>query len=184
MIRVAILAFTVAIAWTPANAQTRASVTGEVGRFAIALLEKLQSRSIRENVEYCGLLGYDKSGKLMATKAVRGDRDGCEPVDAPESVEVIASYHTHGAWTILADTEVPSVEDLVSDFEEDIDGYIATPSGRVWQVRADDRRAYLLCGKKCIRSDPNYRDCKSLPVAKEYSLAKLRARAAGDTGLC
>ncbi len=168
----------------PVIAQSRVSVTDERDRFAIAHLAKVQRNSIRENVEYCGLFGRDESGRLVATKAVKGGPNGCEPEEAPDNVDVIASYHTHGAWTILADTEVPSVEDLLSDFEEEIDGYIATPGGRVWQVRLENRKASLLCGRKCVPADPNYRDCKALPVAREYTVATLRTRAARDTGLC
>ena len=72
------------------------------------------------------------SGKLAATGPKRGRRDSCEPDEPPEDFEILASYHTHGDDTQEADTEVPSLEDLAGDIEEGIDGYIATPGGRLW----------------------------------------------------
>ena len=62
------------------------------------------------------------AGKLAATGPKRGRRDSCEPDEPPEDFEILASYHTHGAYTQEADTEMPSLEDLAGDIEEGIDG--------------------------------------------------------------
>ncbi len=103
--------------------QSRQDLTDELDEFALSQLEKFQLRSIRENVEYCGFIGYDSLGELTATRAKRGQLDSCEPDDPPPGFDALASYHSHGAYTPEADTEVPSVDDLLADFEEDIEGY-------------------------------------------------------------
>lgn len=167
-----------------AQAQSRKDVRGTLNLFAVAHLDEVQRFSIRDGVEYCGLFGYDRSGKLAATPARRGERDGCEPEIEPEGFEVIASYHTHGAYARDADTEVPSVDDLLADFEEGIDGYIATPGGRVWLNLAEERRSFQLCGRGCVQADPAFRTCPAFPPAKAYIVKTLRQREAEDTGEC
>ena len=169
---------------TPACAQSRSALDDELDKFAAALFDRIQPRSIAENVEYCGLLGRDKSGKFAATKAKRGQVDDCEPEDSPDGFEVLASYHTHGAYTADADTEVPSVDDLEADIEERIDGYIATPGGRMWLNDAEEKASYLLCGPGCVVADKKFRECKAFLPADSYTLRTLKARAANDTGEC
>ncbi|MCP5001333.1 MAG: DUF4329 domain-containing protein [Hyphomicrobiales bacterium] len=115
-----------------ANAQSRADAADDLDSFAIAHLDAVQPLSIRDNAEYCGLIDYDLNGDLTATPARQGGRNGCNPGIEPDGFEVVASYHTHGAYSPDANTEAPSVDDLLGDFEEGIDAYIATPSGRVW----------------------------------------------------
>tara|TARA_R110002072_G_C7729410_1_gene515618 strand:+ start:346 stop:540 length:195 start_codon:yes stop_codon:yes gene_type:complete len=41
--------------------------------FAHALLAEIQMRSITENIEYCGYIGFDKAGELVASPSTRGD---------------------------------------------------------------------------------------------------------------
>lgn len=111
--------------------QSQQDLSDELDEFALSQLEKIQLRSIRDNVEYCGFIGYDSSGELTATRAKRGQMDSCEPDDPPPGFDALASYHSPGAYTPDADTEVPSVDDLLADFDEDIGGYVSTPAGRV-----------------------------------------------------
>ncbi|MDA0664143.1 MAG: DUF4329 domain-containing protein [Proteobacteria bacterium] len=165
-------------------AQDRAALTDELDRFAAAHLDRIQPRSIADGAEYCGLLGFDANGKLAASPATRGNADSCTPGDAPAGLEVLASWHTHGAYNRDADTEVPSLDDLQSDIEEGIDGYIATPGGRLWLNDADAQQSVLLCGAGCIRADPQYRPCPAFPPGEIYTLDTLRARAENDTGGC
>ncbi len=159
-----------------ASAQSRNQVTDDVDRFMLTHFDKIQPRSIAENREYCGLVAFDPDGRLVATQAHAGTEDSCDPGDAPSDWEVIASYHTHGAFLEDADSEVPSVDDLLGDIEEDIDGYVATPGGRVWLNVAAEKLTFQLCGRGCVRSDPKSRQCKSFTPEIEYTLPDLRAR--------
>ena len=65
-----------------------------------------------------------------------------------------------------------------------IDGYIATPGGRVWLNYLDEEVSFQLCGAGCIHTDPNYRPCPAFPPAAEYTIESLEARADRDTGEC
>lgn len=108
----------------------------ERGELALVkkVFAKLQPISIKANREYCGYIGYDRAGKLVATPAKRGRRGTCLPND-PDSLEVvIASYHTHGAHSTRYVNEVPSGEDMEGDEAEGIDGWVATPGGRLWYI--------------------------------------------------
>ncbi len=167
-----------------AHAQDRGELDDGLDKFAAAHLDEIQARSIAENVEYCGYLGYDAAGRIAATQAKRGLEDSCEPDDPPDGFEIIASYHTHGAYTTDADTEAPSLDDLQGDFEEGIDGYIATPAGRLWLTLVEERLSFQLCGPGCVTADENFRACGAFPPGDEYTLGSLQARADEDTGEC
>jgi len=91
-------------------------------------------------------------------------------------VEIIASYHTHGAFHEEADSETPSSADLEADIDEEIDGYVATPGGRIWKNDSDREVAILLCGRNCTVSDPDY-DSRAFPsVNRSYTLDGLYDR--------
>ena len=168
----------------PAHAQSRSALTDDLDLFAVAHFDKVQPLSIRDQVEYCGLFGYDAAGRIAATKAVRGGRDSCDPGLEPPGFEVLASYHTHGAYARDADSEVPSVDDLLGDFEEGIDGYIATPSGRVWLNLVEEEISFQLCGKGCVYADPSFRPCPAFLPAEEYTIEALELREERDTEEC
>lgn len=167
-----------------ANAQKRSDLDDALDRFAAAHFDKIQPRSIADNVEYCGYFGYDRTNKLVATLATRGEQDSCDPAEPPQGFAILASYHTHGAYTQDADTEVPSIEDLQGDIEEEIDGYIATPGGRLWVNSAEERLAFVLCGRGCVKADKRFRECKAYPPGEEYTLLELLQRAEEDPGNC
>lgn len=159
-----------------ALAQDVAQFDDPVDQFAAKILNEVQGPSFRDNKEYCGLIGYDRTGKLLATKPKAGFADGCQPEDNPDIISVIASYHTHGRFSWDADTEVPSVSDLEADFDEEVDGYIATPGGRFWVTDRDERGTFLLCGPGCLKSDPRYEACPGAEPLEIYSLSELRER--------
>ncbi|MCF4098889.1 DUF4329 domain-containing protein [Maritalea mediterranea] len=136
----------------------------------------IQERSIAENREYCGYFGLDAAGKLIATKPKRGRADSCSANPSDNMVVVFASYHTHGAFHIDADSETPSSDDLEADIYEEVDGYVATPGGRIWKNDWDRGRAFLLCGRNCTISDPDY-DNQAFPtVNNSYTLDGLYDR--------
>ncbi|SOH94773.1 protein of unknown function [Monaibacterium marinum] len=143
---------------------------------AQATLDGLQARSIAEQREYCGYIGYDATGALRVTTAVAGSLDGCVIPDPPKNWIVAASYHTHGSYDYEYDSEVPSIDDMIGDLEEGVDGYISTPGGRLWMIDFRQERAQMLCDVGCVTADPNFRrDPEYLP-AQSYTLFELYAR--------
>jgi len=178
------LALLYLLAPTTVIAQSRNGLTDELDRYAAALFDRVQPRSIADNREYCGYIGLNALGGLAATGPKRGRRDSCEPDAPPRAFEILASYHTHGAFTTAADIEVPSEEDLIGDIEEGVDGYIATPGGRMWFNDARARRAVLLCGQGCVKGDRRFRECAAYPPGTDYTIRSLQRRADNDSGDC
>lgn len=126
----------------------------------IALMKEvfaeIQPLSFERNREYCGYIGYDEDGNLVASEARRGRKSSCRAKD-PVNIEVIvASYHTHGAFNDDPGSEVPSPDDMEGDQAEGIDGYVATPGGRFWYVDSEDMVISQICGLGCLDQDPEY----------------------------
>ena len=140
------------------------------------IFNDIQPASIAERREFCGLIGLDSNGTLVASEPRRGRASSCLP-PSPRNVEftVLASYHTHGAYNPEYLTEIPSFEDMATDIEDGTDGYIATPGGRMWYVDARNRIARQVCGLGCLVPDPGFRPDPEFPVAPTYTLDDLRA---------
>ena len=157
----------------------------ELDAFALAHLNGMQPRSFAENVEFCGYYGLDADLQIIASGPDRGDSDGCLPADPPpQMVEWLASWHTHGAYSFDADSEVPSLDDLLGDIADGVDGYIATPGGRVWLNLYQERQSELLCGPGCIAADPNFQECRGHMPGESYTVQSLQARFDNDPGTC
>lgn len=169
---------------TGQSIQLSDSELDELHQFAVEHLDTVQPISIRDGVEYCGLFGYDTRGKLVATQAHKGKVDSCRPQNEPPGFTILASYHTHGSFTMDADTEVPSEDDLLGDIEEEIYGYVATPSGRVWFNDWQTQEAVMLGGKGTISADPRFRDCLAFMPGNQYTVPELIRRADEDSGEC
>ncbi|MEM1130638.1 MAG: DUF4329 domain-containing protein [Pseudomonadota bacterium] len=167
-----------------AVAQSRSAVTDDIDKYVLALFDDIQVASIEQNREYCGLIGFDHGDHLVHTGPFAGQTDSCDPNQGEVDIEVIASYHTHGGFDPGADSEVPSVDDLLGDFEEGIDGYVATPGGRVWLNIRDEQLTFQLCGRNCVVSDPAARPCKGFAPLVEYTIPMLRKRERDDPGTC
>jgi hypothetical protein len=138
---------------------------------------QLQPRSFAENREYCGYVGVLPDGTVSVTEVTRGRRDSClSRADESRFVEIVASFHTHAGFDPEADSEVPSIEDIEGDMFEGVDGYVATPGGRLWYI--DGRRgvATLICGLGCMGQDPNFVPGIAGPIANRYTLDDLDAR--------
>jgi hypothetical protein len=151
--------------------QTRAEV--EAVR---SVFNAIQPTSIEENREYCGYLFKDAFGLLAVTEPRRGATASCSPRWPRNSANVLASYHTHGAFDPDYDGEVPSYEDMASDILESVDGYVATPSGRVWYIDANRKEARLVCGPGCVVSDPTYQPGFDEIIRDRYTLQDLSLR--------
>lgn len=141
-----------------------------------AQFNAIQPRSIAENREYCGYLGLLPNGDFAISGPRRGDPSGCLPDEPPGNMRVIASYHTHAAYAPRYDSEVPSTTDLESDFGEGINGYVATPGGRLWFNNRFDRTTMQVCSISCLISDPRFQPDTEFPVQLSYTLAALRQR--------
>lgn len=153
--------------------------------FAADHLNRVQMLSIADGVEYCGLFGIDASGRLAATPPKRGLADSCDPPEVgPSEFDVLASYHTHGSFDPDADSEVPSVSDLEADIAEGIDGYIATPGGRLWLNDMEAEVAFQLCGRGCLTADPDFFECPADRPFGEYTLEDLRYREMSPAPVC
>lgn len=146
--------------------------------FARAFLDTLQPRSIADRREYCGYFYLDAAGQIAATPPQTGNFATCTmPAPRPDR-GIFASYHTHGAYDRGYDNEVPSAYDLQSDFAFGLDGYVATPGGRVWHVDEGSRSTRLVCGRGCVTDDPGYVTIPADEAAIQplFTLAELMVR--------
>lgn len=83
-----------------------------------------------------------------------------------------------------ADTEVPPVDDWQADIHENINGYIASPSGRVWFKDPTYKQSVMLLGPGSVVSDPNFRRCQNFAPRAQYTIPQLRQKAENDPGEC
>ena len=143
---------------------------------AIAHLDAIQPLSIRQNCEYCGYFGLDAEGRFVATSPRRGRMDDCDLGPFPEGMTALSSYHTHAAFDFNVDSEVPSAVDLEADIADALNGFIATPGGRVWRTDWWDQTTSLVCGIGCVHSDPRFVPGVMGSIADAFSLRELRQR--------
>lgn len=157
----------------------------EVQAFARARLDAMQARSFDERVELCAIVFEDSEGALQTTEVRAGDEATCdlayfdEPGMAP-----LASIHTHGGFDENYDSEVPSLTDIDGDIADRLDGYVATPGGRLWRIDWQAARAELMCGEGCLPKDPSYRPCPGDTIGARYTRQHLAARARQPVDAC
>lgn len=149
----------------------------EVQAFARNQLDAMQARSFAEKVELCAIIYEDSEGELGASRMLAGDEATCDLryFDQP-GMAPLASIHTHGAFDENYDSEVPSLIDLEGDIADELDGYVATPGGRLWRIDWREERAELVCREGCLPQDPDYRPCLGDKIAIAYSRPQLAAR--------
>ena len=70
---------------------------------ARAALSEANPISIRDNLEYGGLIYRDDSGRYAYTGPIRGSEQGVNPFNAPipEGTMLVGDYHTHGDYSIF-----------------------------------------------------------------------------------
>jgi len=139
----------------------------------IAHFEPLQRLSFEYDREYCGYIGWDPDGNLTFSPPILGGKDSCTPVLPPQNVTVFASYHTHGAFGLDVPAEFPTILDMESDEEEGIDGYIATPGGRLWYVDTLVMEVVQICNTGCVLQDPNFRPGLDGEIQERYTYGEL-----------
>jgi len=119
-----------------------------------SVFAELNPMSFDENVEY---------------PATRGDEGSCLS-DEPENLELlVASYHTHGGYSPDYSSELPSGSDMEGDEDEGIDGWVATPGGRLWYIDTTDMVTFQICGIGCLPSDPAFIAGESGFIEQSYS---------------
>lgn len=157
------------LAGVPAPAQEADEIA-----FARDFLDELQLRSIIEDREYCGYFFRDAAGGVRATRPERGKHDTCQMGSPPRRVDVIASYHTHAAFSPVHMNEVPSLQDLQGDIDSRLNGYVATPGGRLWFSDYRAREVRQICGLGCLVQDPDFRPGRFFKERRRYSLDDLK----------
>lgn len=154
--------------------QARAQSAEEVA-FVQALFRDLLPMSYAKHREHCGFIGRDATGSLVTSGPVPGTQATCAS-DVPNDFEVIASYHTHGAFDRGYHNELPSEADMLSDQALGVMGWIATPGGRLWFVDSRRMVAKQVCPVNCLPVAPGFTKAQAGEVAKTYTLAELRER--------
>lgn len=157
----------------------------EIASFAKAKLDSLQAQSFAAGVEYCGMIYENRDGELSSTETFKGDDGTCDfEFEWGGDLNPVASYHTHGAHSFDYDNEAPSLIDLEEDFKNKVDGYIATPGGRLWRIDWKARQAVQVCGLDCVTQDPDFQPCLAYPVERTYTLETLESRIENDPDRC
>lgn len=134
-----------------------------------ATFAELNLISITENVEFCGYLGFTADGELAVSPPTRGDEGSCLS-DDPDNLDlIVASYHTHGGFSPDYSSELPSGTDMEGDEDEGIDGWVATPGGRLWYIDTTDMVTYQVCGIGCLPADPDFVAGDSGLIEQSYS---------------
>lgn len=170
----------------PRQSQTAASVPFSVAppnapsgpvvdAFAASVLDSYQPLTIANKREYCGYIFVDARGNLQSTTGSQGRFASCTMPAPRVGQGIIASFHTHPFGRGFTN-ELPSTIDLISDFDYGIDGYVATPSGRLWLVDFQTRSTRQLCGPGCLTSDPAYVPPARDMFRQSYTLDELRRR--------
>ncbi len=166
MLRRIALLFTIAV--TPLHAQNAQELA-----LARDVLTGLQSLSFEKKREYCGYLGLDRTGNLVATNPIPGDMASCA-ADFPDDLAVVASYHTHGAYDDGYFNEMPSTIDVESDSAYYMDGFVATPGGRFWYIDGRAKFVRQVCGVGCLPVAPQFRKGADGEIAEAYTYDDLR----------
>ena len=142
--------------------------------YAASILRELQPVSIRENREYCGYIGLDLVEAADAHAPTRwASKRGVCCRRSRAGMTVLASFHTHSTYSPLYASEFPTSQDMRSDATLGVDGYIATPGGRLWFVDTDTMTVRQLCGRGCLPQDPNYRAEDDGPLRPVFSFDEL-----------
>jgi len=132
--------------------------------------------SISDGVEFCGYVGFASDGELTVSAPTRGTADSCLPEEPVVLDLITASYHTHGDFSVEYSSETPSGTDMEADEAEGIDGWVATPGGRLWYIDTTDMITYQVCGIGCLPKDTNFVEGDDGFIADQYTYDELIIR--------
>lgn len=147
--------------------------------FMEELFATIQMQSFARGVEFCGYLFVDSSGKLRTTRPVQGHAATCGPI-WPQSGRAIASWHTHGTYDPDAWNEIPSGRDVETDNLDGVDGWLATPGGRLWHIDGARMVSHLICGRGCLPADPQFVKGSDGVIRDRYTYKELLRKLAGN----
>lgn len=147
--------------------------------FVMALFEDIQLQSFALGVEFCGFLFRDERGKLRTTRPEQGRASSCAP-RWPRQGTAIASWHTHGAYDPDSWNEVPSGQDVETDNLDGVDGWVATPGGRLWHVDGERMISTLVCDLRCLPSDPHFVKGSDGEIRQRYTYKQLLRKLDGS----
>ena len=153
----------------PANAQSSFEIN-----HAKSQLAALQTKSIRTNREYCGYFGYDSSNRLVSGPIRKGGVAGCRPKWPKNVVQIVASFHTHGAFDPKIVSEVPSLSDVRADAADGNFGFVATPGGRLWLINPGNYSVQQICGVGCLPFDARFVQGVTGHIQNSYSWSELQ----------
>lgn len=159
------LRFTLIAAVFPLSLSAQSAEEEALIRATFAMLNPV---SIEQNIEYCGYVGFTAGGDLAVSTPTRGDEGSCLADDPINLDLIVASYHTHGAFSPDYDSELPSGTDMEGDEDEGIDGWVATPGGRLWYIDTTDMETFQVCGIGCLPADPDFVRGGSGIIAESY----------------
>ena len=163
------------IAGAPDIPVVEATASGPELGFAKLVLSDLQRRSFAQNRELCGYIGLDPAGRFVTTPVSQGAEASCPLPLIPPGMRLIASFHTHGTYSPYYASEWPTTQDMLTDRESGIDGYISTPGGRLWHVDTDTMTVVELCGRGCLPQDPAYVSAEDGPLRQQMTYGHLVA---------
>ena len=141
-------------------------------RIATEVLTRIQPRSFDKHAEFCGYIGFNDQGEMVASPPVEGDKDSCG-APFPRNMAITASYHTHGDFDAGYFNEVPSQVDVDGDKKFYMNGYVATPGGRLWFIDTQIMVIRQICGIGCLPVAPSFRKGTSGTVASTYTYDEL-----------
>ncbi len=154
-----------------ANAQS-----AQETELVMALSRGMNRQSVEYDREVCGYIVLNPQGQMEVSKLSWGGNASCGNMPVPAGYTIISSWHTHAAWAEGYDGEVPSSVDVEGDMRMGVNGWVATPGGRLWYIDGRNGDMHQVCGRDCLPSDPGFFPEEHGPVEKQYTLAELRAR--------
>lgn len=144
--------------------------------FVRGMMESMNQLSVRFNREVCGFILQDAQGYYSSTKVSWGGEASCASLPLEPGQRAVSSWHTHAAWGLGYDGEVPSIQDVEGDMRFGVNGWVGTPGGRLWYVDGTTGTMTQACGRDCLPVDPNFFPEEHGPVAETYTLDGLYTR--------
>lgn len=139
-------------------------------------MQSMNALSVRFNREVCGFVLQLPDGSYDSTKVSWGGHASCASLPLTPGARPVSSWHTHAAWGEGYDGEVPSIQDVEGDMNFGVNGWVATPGGRLWFVDGQTGFMRQVCGRDCLPVDPNFFPEEHGPVQGSYSLDGLYQR--------
>ena len=65
---------------------------------------------------------------------------------------------------------------LPADADEEVNGWLVTPGGRIWYIDSERGVTRQICGRNCVPADPNFEPEVFGPIKKSYTLRDLERR--------